>query len=166
MEMVKSYLTRALHCDQSATWSNELATSSSNGFGQLHSRSQKFYYRLEIFLAADFITDLNLSETLMTDKLKTPNSADSESSLPASTRRGMLRAAAGLAGTVVLSNFVEPRSATAAKKLKTLEEVKYQPTPKGKQNCENCDLFIKPDKCKSVEGTVAAEGWCNIWVAY
>jgi hypothetical protein len=164
--MVKSYLTQGFHRGQSATWSKKVATSSSNGFGQLHSRSQKSYYRLKIFLVADFITDLNLSETLMNDKLKTANSAESERSLPASTRRGMLRAAAGLTGTVVFSSFVEPRSATAAKKLKTQEEVKYQPTPKGKQNCENCDLFIKPDKCKSVEGTVAAEGWCNIWIAY
>jgi hypothetical protein len=75
------------------------------------------------------------------------------------SRRRVLSIAAGAAGASVAG------SATAAKKMKTLAEVEYQPTPKGNQKCDNCDLFIKPDKCKSVEGTVAPEGWCNIWVA-
>lgn len=82
------------------------------------------------------------------------------------TRRGMLRAAASFAAAVALIPFQGVRNASAQKKMKTQEEVKYQPTPKGKQNCANCDLFIKPDKCKSVEGTVVPEGWCKIWVAY
>jgi hypothetical protein len=75
------------------------------------------------------------------------------------SRRQVLTIAAGAAGASVAG------SAAAQKKLKTLEEVKYQPTPNGKERCDNCDLFVKPDKCKSVEGTVAPEGWCNIWVA-
>jgi hypothetical protein len=42
--------------------------------------------------------------------------------------------------------------------MKTQAKVEYQ--------CENCDLFIAPNKCKSVEGTVVAQVWCKIWVAY
>jgi hypothetical protein len=103
---------------------------------------------------------------LMSKNVQRPNSAPSEDSLADSTRRGMLRATASLAGIAALFNFTGLRSAAAAKKLKTQAEVEYQPTPKGKQNCENCDLFIAPDKCKSVEGTVVAQGWCKIWVAY
>jgi hypothetical protein len=101
----------------------------------------------------------------MTKNMKRPNSRLPEDSPAGSTRRAMLRMAAGLAGMVGLFDLVGLRRAAAAK-MKTQAEVEYQPTPKGKQNCENCDLFIAPDKCKSVEGTVVAQGWCKIWVAY
>jgi High potential iron-sulfur protein len=97
---------------------------------------------------------------------ESPNQLASKSFLANPARRGILRAAASLAGSLALMPFLGFRDASAQKKLKTQEEVKYQPTPKGKQTCANCDLFVKPDKCKSVEGTVAPEGWCKIWVAY
>ena len=102
----------------------------------------------------------------MTDKVKITDSVQRNDSPADPARRSVLRTLASLTGSVALLNFVALRSAAAQKKKKTLAEVNYQPTPKGKQNCANCDLFIKPDQCKSVEGTVAPEGWCKIWVAY
>src|SRR5947209_14660471 len=101
----------------------------------------------------------------MTDKPKAPQAMQHKDPSADPARRSVLRAAAAIAGVAAL-NLAALRGATAQKKLKTQEQVKYQPTPKGKQRCDNCDLFVKPDKCKSVEGTVAPEGWCNIWVAF
>jgi hypothetical protein len=45
----------------------------------------------------------------------------------------------------------------------TKEDVIYRNTPKGKQRCDNCDVFIPPDACTSVEGKISPSGWCNIW---
>jgi hypothetical protein len=101
----------------------------------------------------------------MTKKAGVAMPKSSKNSLVGFTRRGALRGATSLAGMVALLNLVALRGAVAQKKLKTQAEVAYQPTPKGKERCDNCDLFVKPDKCKSVEGTFAAEGWCKIWVA-
>src|SRR5450631_3512204 len=39
-------------------------------------------------------------------------------------------------------------------------EVKYQDTPKGEQRRGNCVQFEAPSTCKTVDGTVAAQGWC------
>jgi hypothetical protein len=102
----------------------------------------------------------------MSKSFKAPESVRRQHLPTDPARRSVLRTLASLTGSVALLNFVALRSAAAQKKKKTLAEVNYQPTPKGKQNCANCDLFIKPDQCKSVEGTVAPEGWCKIWVAY
>ena len=41
--------------------------------------------------------------------------------------------------------------------------VKYQDTPKGEQSCENCVQFETPSSCKTVDGTVAAQGWCIVY---
>jgi hypothetical protein len=65
---------------------------------------------------------------------------------------------------VALSSLFAPQSAIAQKKKKTHEQVAYQPTPKGKQRCDNCALWVKPDQCTGVEGPIAPEGWCNIWI--
>ena len=42
-------------------------------------------------------------------------------------------------------------------------EVQYQDMPKGIQMCATCTLFLPPSACKSVEGEVAAEGWCKLF---
>jgi hypothetical protein len=42
--------------------------------------------------------------------------------------------------------------------------VGYRGSPKGSQKCSNCALFIAPATCKSVEGPISPNGWCNIWV--
>ena len=101
---------------------------------------------------------------LMTNKSKTPDAVQHKDHSTDPARRNVLLAAAGIAGVAAL-NLTALRSATAQKKKKTLEEVQYQPMPKGKEKCENCALFVPPDKCPPIEGKVAPEGWCNIYVA-
>lgn len=64
-------------------------------------------------------------------------------------RRTLLRAAGGLTGMIALLGLARPERAEAQKKKKTQAEVNYQSAPKGKEKCENCDLFIKPDQCAS-----------------
>ena len=39
----------------------------------------------------------------------------------------------------------------------------YQETPKGIQMCATCTLYLPPSACKSVEGEVAASGWCKLF---
>jgi hypothetical protein len=42
-------------------------------------------------------------------------------------------------------------------------DVVYRNSPKGKQRCDNCDVFLPPDACTSVQGKISPSGWCNIW---
>jgi hypothetical protein len=43
------------------------------------------------------------------------------------------------------------------------QAVKYQDTSKGEQRCETCVQFEAPSTCKTVDGTVAAQGWCLVY---
>jgi len=51
----------------------------------------------------------------------------------------------------------------AAAKL-SQKAVAYQEGPKGSHSCANCNLFQAPSSCKSVDGAISPNGWCNIWV--
>jgi hypothetical protein len=42
--------------------------------------------------------------------------------------------------------------------------VAYQDSPKGDRTCAGCSLFQAPSSCKTVDGTISANGWCKIWV--
>ena len=42
---------------------------------------------------------------------------------------------------------------------------KYQGTPKGKQQCDNCALWQAPDGCKLVDGKISPTGWCALYQA-
>jgi hypothetical protein len=66
--------------------------------------------------------------------------------------------AAGTAAVLVVSVNV----ANAGKM--TQASVGYKGSPNGSENCGNCRLFQAPSGCKSVEGSVSANGWCRIWV--
>jgi hypothetical protein len=55
-------------------------------------------------------------------------------------------------------------AALAAKKQKTQAEAEYQDHPHGKEQCDNCEPFQPPNKCRTVSGTVAAKGWCKLYV--
>ncbi len=75
------------------------------------------------------------------------------------SRRSVLqRAAAGL----TLACVGGP--AFAAKKPRPQADVGYQDHPNGSERCDNCEPFIPPNKCRTVEGVVAPEGWCQIYV--
>jgi hypothetical protein len=40
----------------------------------------------------------------------------------------------------------------------------YQETPKGDQQCSNCNLFQEPNACTLVDGEISPKGWCKFWV--
>lgn len=45
------------------------------------------------------------------------------------------------------------------------EQAKYQAQPKGDQQCSNCIQFVADSNvCKLVEGQIAPQGWCILWV--
>lgn len=54
--------------------------------------------------------------------------------------------------------------AQAAAKKMSQAAARYQAEPKGDHSCGNCTNFIAQSKaCKLVDGSVSAEGWCNLW---
>ncbi len=74
------------------------------------------------------------------------------------TRRTVLLAAAGAAPLLAMSASGADASGLPQ------AAVGYQPTPKGDQQCDNCNLFVPPNACKSVAGEIAPTGWCKLWV--
>jgi hypothetical protein len=80
------------------------------------------------------------------------------------SRRRMLTIAAGAAGTSIGTATIIGTSTPASAAAKVSQKaVKYQDTPKGEQRCDNCLHFEAPSSCKTVDGTVAPEGWCMIY---
>ena len=86
----------------------------------------------------------------------------SEMSNPAKStwysRRTILIAAAS-AGPVLA---ISARSARAAKL--SQKAAKYQDSPKDGKQCDGCNLFVAPNACKSVDGTISPKGWCALWI--
>ena len=79
------------------------------------------------------------------------------------SRRRMLTVAAGAAGTVAGVAAIVGASTSAHAAKAPQKAVKYQDTPKGEARCDNCALFEAPSSCKSVDGTIAPEGWCLVY---
>ena len=80
------------------------------------------------------------------------------------SRRQVLTIAAGAAGASVTGAAAVIGTSTPAKAAKAPQKtVKYQDTPKGEQRCDNCELFEPPSSCKTVDGTIAAQGWCTVY---
>ena len=80
------------------------------------------------------------------------------------SRRQVLTIAAGAAGASVTSVAAVIGVSTTAQAAKvTQQAVKYQDTPKGELRCDNCVQFEAPSTCKTVDGTVAAQGWCIVY---
>ncbi|RBP14396.1 high potential iron-sulfur protein [Roseiarcus fermentans] len=74
------------------------------------------------------------------------------------SRRTVLMGAAGALPLIALG-------ATGAKAGKMAQTaVRYQATPKDGKQCSGCSLFVAPNACKSVDGSIAASGWCALWV--
>jgi hypothetical protein len=42
-------------------------------------------------------------------------------------------------------------------------DVDYRDRPRGAERCDNCRVWVPPNACKPVEGTISPKGWCNIW---
>ena len=71
-------------------------------------------------------------------------------------RRDLLLAAAGAAPLVLAATKAEAKIPQAA--------VAYQKTPNGDKECDNCNFFIAPNACKTVDGEIDPKGWCKIYV--
>jgi len=66
--------------------------------------------------------------------------------------------AAGVAPLLVLG----ATNADAAKLAQ--KSVRYQDSPKDGKRCDGCNLFVAPNACKSVDGTISPAGWCTLFV--
>ncbi|MCK9336891.1 MAG: high-potential iron-sulfur protein [Arcobacteraceae bacterium] len=72
------------------------------------------------------------------------------------TRRDLLKslAALGLMGFMTTAAFAKG----------TKKQSAYQDSPKNGETCKNCVHFLsKTNECKLVEGSIASEGWCNLY---
>jgi High potential iron-sulfur protein len=76
------------------------------------------------------------------------------------SRRTVLRTVVIGAGAVTL---LDAGALPASAGKVSQASVAYQNSPKGTQSCANCNVFEPPSSCKTVDGTVAAQGWCKIW---
>jgi len=76
------------------------------------------------------------------------------------SRRSLLKAAAIGSAAVGLGMISAPAEAKMGQKAAA-----YQPTPKGKQRCDNCALWRAPSSCVLVESPIVASGWCNLYRA-
>lgn len=79
------------------------------------------------------------------------------------SRRSVLQAWSGIL-SMGLVGLVLPGSRRAEAQAKaTKQQVQYQETPKGKQECSNCLHFLAPDGCKLVAGKINPKGWCMLY---
>jgi hypothetical protein len=77
------------------------------------------------------------------------------------SRRSVLAATGCMIGASA-SLAVTATEASAQAKI-SQAVVAYQDSPKGTQQCDNCELFQAPNACKNVAGEVSPQGWCKIW---
>ena len=81
------------------------------------------------------------------------------------SRRTLIGAAA-----YALATAAAALGAAAEEELSDADKIKqsdahYQRQPKGQQRCEICLQFNPPNRCKIVQGTVDAKGWCQFFAA-
>ncbi len=74
------------------------------------------------------------------------------------SRRTLLIGAAGALPLIALAST----GAQAAKMAQSA--VRYQASPKDGKQCSGCSLFVAPNACKTVDGTISPSGWCALWV--
>lgn len=77
------------------------------------------------------------------------------------SRRTVLTGTALALGTAAIPVTV---SQTVAQVKISQATARYQGTPKGDQRCEGCANFQPPNACKFVEGPIAPNGWCQLFV--
>jgi hypothetical protein len=71
-------------------------------------------------------------------------------------RRNLLLAAAGAAPLLALAS-------TPAEAKIPQATVAYQDMPNGDKQCDNCNFFIAPNACKTVDGEISPKGYCKIY---
>jgi len=90
-------------------------------------------------------------------------SFDASGSSKRVSRRDFLFITAAGGGAIIGAGLVATPAAAAGKMPQ--KAVNYQPTPKGKQKCDNCSLWQPPGSCKLVQDPIAAPGWCILYKA-
>ena len=76
-------------------------------------------------------------------------------------RRGFL---ARLIGAATLGLVGRTRRGAADELPKvSRQEVAYQDQPRNGMACGLCSLFVAPDRCKVLDGTVSRSGWCKLF---
>ena len=75
------------------------------------------------------------------------------------SRRGLLR---GLVVATGAGALLTAAPAAADSKF-SQKMAKYQPNPKGPQQCDSCGQFSAPSSCKVVDGTISPSGWCFLY---
>lgn len=87
------------------------------------------------------------------------------------SRRALLKHGASVAaiGAVAATGLLKSAPSRAQTTKASQAVAMYQPTPHGKDQCDNCIHFI-PGKtptdngtCKVVEGVIAPQGWCVMY---
>jgi hypothetical protein len=73
-------------------------------------------------------------------------------------RRTVLIAAVG-AGSLLAMSATGSNAAKLSQKA-----ARYQDSPKDGKQCDGCSLFVAPNACKSIDGTVSPKGWCALWI--
>jgi hypothetical protein len=102
---------------------------------------------------------INEGKMVMTIISRTESGQISRGSLV--SRRSVLSGAVCASGAATMLAAAAIRPAQAAKI--SPKVVKYQDTPKGDQMCSNCKLFVAPDSCQTVDGTISPNGWCMLY---
>jgi len=77
------------------------------------------------------------------------------------SRRSMLAASGLFVGASAVAVVTATAANAQAKVAQTA--VGYQETPKGAQQCDNCNWFQAPNACKTVAGEISPQGWCKIY---
>jgi hypothetical protein len=75
------------------------------------------------------------------------------------SRRGLLRGLVLATGAGVLLTATP----AAADSKFSQKMAKYQPGPKGQQQCDSCGQFVAPASCKVVDGKISPSGWCFLY---
>ncbi|WP_040619571.1 high-potential iron-sulfur protein [Rhodovulum sp. PH10] len=84
----------------------------------------------------------------------------------AMSRRRMLRhglGAVGAVGAVAALGLAAAGPADAQVRKASQKAAGYQGSPKGAQHCGNCRHFQPPSSCKTVDGSISANGWCRLY---
>jgi hypothetical protein len=87
---------------------------------------------------------------------------DSQSGCERISRRVVLTGTALAFGAV--ASGVAATCARAQQKV-SQADAKYQAQPKDGQQCDGCVQFQAPSTCKLVDGTIAPNGWCQLFAA-
>ena len=71
-------------------------------------------------------------------------------------RRAALLTLAGTAPLLVLRS-------TGAQAKMAQSNVGYQAEPKDGKQCDQCNFFLPPNACKTVDGEITPTGYCKLW---